>query len=101
VVAILVGGLKCQTQFWKGTTQGSLQQSLVEISFVVSEDFFFLSPFPKLCPAVTFSQQDGRHSAVAFLLKSALIQVSDYRLLRASGLFSHCELFENNLANLT
>jgi hypothetical protein len=31
VVAILVGGLKCQKQFWKGTTQGSFQLSLVEI----------------------------------------------------------------------
>jgi hypothetical protein len=28
----------------------------------------------------------GRHSAVALLLKAALIQVSDYRLLGASGL---------------
>ena len=27
VAAILVGGLKCWTQFWKGTTQGSFQQS--------------------------------------------------------------------------
>jgi hypothetical protein len=31
------------------------------------------------------SRQDGRHSAVALLLKAALIQVSDYRLLGASG----------------
>jgi hypothetical protein len=36
--AILVGGLKCQTQFWKRTTQGSFQQSLVEIGSVVSEE---------------------------------------------------------------
>jgi hypothetical protein len=43
-------------------------------------------PFPKLCPAVTLSHQDGHHSAVALLLKAALIQVSDYRLLGASGL---------------
>jgi hypothetical protein len=42
-------------------------------------------PLPKLCPAVTLSHQDGRHSSVALLLKAALIQVSDYRLLRASG----------------
>jgi hypothetical protein len=42
-------------------------------------------PFPKLCPAVMHSHQDGRHSAVALLLKAALIQVSDYRLLGASG----------------
>ena len=48
VVAILVGGLKCRTQFWKGTTQGSFQQSLVEIGSVVSERkifFKFHSPF--------------------------------------------------------
>jgi hypothetical protein len=43
-------------------------------------------PFPKLCLAVTLSRQDGRHSAVALLLKAALIQVSDYRLLGASAL---------------
>jgi hypothetical protein len=42
-------------------------------------------PFPKLCPAVRLSHQDGHHSAVALLLKAALIQVSDYRLLGASG----------------
>ena len=42
-------------------------------------------PFPKLCPAVALSHQDGRHSAVALLLKAALIQVSDYRLLGATG----------------
>jgi hypothetical protein len=40
----------------------------------------------KLCPAVALSHQDGRHSAVALLLKAALIKVSDYRLLGASGL---------------
>jgi hypothetical protein len=35
--------MKCRTQFWKGTTQGSLQQSLVEIGSVVSEEkIFFL-----------------------------------------------------------
>jgi hypothetical protein len=37
VAAILVRGMKCRTQFWKGTTQGSFQQSLVEIGSVVSE----------------------------------------------------------------
>jgi hypothetical protein len=42
-------------------------------------------PFPKLCPAVTLSHQDGHHSAVALLLKAAFIQLSDYRLLGASG----------------
>ena len=43
VAAILVGGLKCQTQIWKGTTQGLFQQSLVEIGSVVSEKIFFNS----------------------------------------------------------
>jgi hypothetical protein len=47
VAAILVRGLKCWTQYWKGTTQGSFQQSLVEIGSVVSEEIFlnFISPF--------------------------------------------------------
>jgi len=42
-------------------------------------------PLPKLCPAVALSRQDGRHSVVALLLKAALIQLSDYRFLGASG----------------
>ena len=41
VAAILVGGLKCRTQFWKGTTLGSFQQSLVEIGSVVTEEKIF------------------------------------------------------------
>jgi hypothetical protein len=46
VVAILVGVLKCRTQFWKRTTQESCRQSLVEIGSVVSEIFFnFIPPF--------------------------------------------------------
>jgi hypothetical protein len=48
VVAILVRGMKCRTQIWKGTTQGSSQQSLVEIGSVVSEEkmvFKFHPPF--------------------------------------------------------
>jgi hypothetical protein len=45
VVAISVGGLKCRPHFWKGTTQGSFQQSLV--------------PLPKLCLAISLSDQDG------------------------------------------
>ena len=48
-MAILVGGLKCQSQFWKGNTQGSFQQSLVEIvsdSSFRGEDFLKISsPF--------------------------------------------------------
>jgi hypothetical protein len=38
VAAILVGVLKCRTQFWKRTSQESFQQSLVEIGSVVSEE---------------------------------------------------------------
>ena len=45
-MAILVGGMKCRTQFWKGTTQGSFQQSLVEIGSVVSEEKIFLKFHP-------------------------------------------------------
>ena len=37
----MVDGLKWRTQFWKGTTQGPFQQSLVEIGSVVSEKIFF------------------------------------------------------------
>jgi hypothetical protein len=40
MASILVEGLKCWTQFWKGTTQRSFQQSLVEIGSVVSENIF-------------------------------------------------------------
>ena len=47
-------------------------------------------PFPKLCPAVALYHQDGCHSAVSLLLKAALVQVSDYRLLGASGCISTC-----------
>jgi hypothetical protein len=47
VAAILFGGLKCRTQFWKGTTQGSFQQSLNEIGSVVSEEkIFFINSSP-------------------------------------------------------
>ena len=46
-------------------------------------------PLPKLCPAIVLSHQDGRHSAVALLLKAALIQVSDYRILGASGFYEY------------
>ena len=47
MAAILVGGLKWRTQLWKGTTQESFQQSLVEIASVVAEKIFlnFISPF--------------------------------------------------------
>jgi UV DNA damage repair endonuclease len=47
VAAILVGGLKCRTQVWKGTTQESFQESLVEIGSVVSEEKIFFKFHPK------------------------------------------------------
>jgi hypothetical protein len=46
MAAILVGGMKCQTQIWKGTTKGSFQQSLVEIGSVVSEEKILLKFHP-------------------------------------------------------
>jgi UV DNA damage repair endonuclease len=46
VAATLVGGMKCRTQFWKGTTQGSFQRSLVEIGSVVSEEKILLKFHP-------------------------------------------------------
>jgi hypothetical protein len=41
MAAILDTGRRWQTQFWKGTTQGSFQQSLVGIGTVVSEEKIF------------------------------------------------------------
>ena len=52
VAAILVGVLKCRTQFRKRTTQESFQQSLVEIGSVVLEEKIFLTfhpPFFLIC----------------------------------------------------
>jgi hypothetical protein len=43
------------------------------------------SKFGSNCATGSRQDEDGRHSAVALLLKAALIQVSDYRLLGASG----------------
>ena len=46
VGVILIEGPNRQTHFWKRTTQESFQQSLVEISPVVSEEDFFLNFIP-------------------------------------------------------
>jgi hypothetical protein len=62
VAAILVEGLKCRTQFWKGTTQGSFQQSLVEIGSVVSEEkifFPFHPPFFYVLPGGHLGWKSG------------------------------------------
>jgi hypothetical protein len=63
VAAILVGDLKCRTHFWKGTIQGSFQQSLVEIGSVVSEEifFYFHPPFSNFSlVAFLFGSRDHR-----------------------------------------
>jgi hypothetical protein len=65
----LVRGWDHQTQFGRGPSND-----------------YFIKVWLKLCLAVALSHQDGHHSAVALLLKAALIQVSDYRLLGASGI---------------
>jgi hypothetical protein len=52
MAAILDTGRRWRTQFWKGTTQGSFQQSLVEIGSVVSEEKIFEKfhpPFFLIC----------------------------------------------------
>ena len=46
MVAILDTGRHWRTQLWKGTTQGSFQQSLVEIDSVVSEEKIFFNFIP-------------------------------------------------------
>jgi hypothetical protein len=46
MAAILDTGRRWWTQFWKGTTQGSFQQSLVEIGSVVSEKKIFFKFHP-------------------------------------------------------
>jgi hypothetical protein len=53
--------------------------------FKFNQIICFDGPLPKLGPAVVLSNQDGCRSAVALLLKAALIQVSYYRLLGDSG----------------
>ena len=64
VVAISVGGLKCRIQFWKGTTQGSSLQSLVEIGSVVSEENIFFNFIPLFSisslAAILVESQDHR-----------------------------------------
>jgi hypothetical protein len=52
-------------------------------------------PFPKLCPAVALSHQDGRHSAVALLLKAALIQVSDLKNIQIKTII--WDIYNNNI----
>jgi hypothetical protein len=46
MAAILDTGRHWRSQFSKGTTQGSFQQSLVEIGSVISEEKIFLNFIP-------------------------------------------------------
>jgi hypothetical protein len=58
----------------------------IDVSLIcIQSELLLDGPLPKLCPVVVLSPQDGCRSAVALLLKTTLIQVSDYRLLGASG----------------
>jgi hypothetical protein len=52
VAAILVGGLKCWTQIWKGATQGTFHQSLDAIGPMVSDEKIKMRKF---------TTYDGRH----------------------------------------
>jgi hypothetical protein len=61
------------------------QETLKKVS--IDEIATTVKSLKKWCPAVALSRQDGHNSAVALLLKAALIQVSDYRLLGASVFF--------------
>ena len=42
MAAIFEGGQTCLTLFWKGTTQGSFHQSLVQNGYVVSEELMIM-----------------------------------------------------------
>ena len=91
VAAILVGGMKCRTQFWKGTTQGSFQQSLVEIGSVVSEQkillifhppfFLFLAWRPSWLEVGITGQNFGRGPSKDHSTK-VLLQLAQWFLRR-------------------
>jgi hypothetical protein len=70
---------------WINTNCDTMNQIFIYRLVLVRFEKFKFSMFFEniLCPP---PRQDCRHSAVALLLKEALIQVSDYRLLGASGL---------------
>jgi hypothetical protein len=67
----LVRGRDHQTQIWFSGFRGE------------DLNVIFYQNMPRYKSAVALSRQDGRHSAVALLLKAALIQMSDYKLLGA------------------
>ena len=91
VAAISVGGMKCQTQFWKGTTQGLFQQSLVEIGSVVSEEknllkfhppfFLFLAWWPSWLEVGITRHNFGRGPSKDHSIK-VLLQLAQWFLRR-------------------
>ena len=90
VAAILVRGMKCQTQFWKGTTQGSSQQSLVEIGSVVSEENIFFKFHPLFSifslAAILVGSRDHRtqfwKGAIQGLFHQSLVAIGQWFLRR-------------------
>jgi hypothetical protein len=50
-------------------------------------------PLPKWCPAVALSHQDGRHSAVALLLKSAF-EFHYYRSVQIAVILLNMKILE-------
>jgi hypothetical protein len=103
VAAILVGGLKCRTQFWKGTTQESFQQSLVEIGSVVSEKIFlkFHPPFFLICLIGQNQQKFKVHKKSRNICKKKkliimLIQITFWLKIEQFWPFEEIPIFSNS-----
>ena len=84
MVAILDTGRRWWTQFWKGTTQGSFQQTLVEIGSVVSEEeiffnfiplFLFLAWWPSWLEVGITGQNFGRGPSIQRLFHQSLVAI--------------------------
>ena len=75
MAAILDIGRHWRTQFWKGTTQGTFQQSLVEIGSVVSEEKIFLisSPLFLICIIGQNRQKFKVHKNPVIYVKKLII----------------------------
>ena len=74
MAAILDKGRRWRTQFWKATTQGSFQQSLVEIGSVVSEEkvfFNFILLFSNLHNRSKSAKVQSSYKIPYYMLKSS------------------------------
>jgi hypothetical protein len=69
VAVILVGSLDHRTQLWKAATQGSFQQSLVEIGSVVLEEKIFIK-------FNTSSESSGRSAPRTFSKYIEIVSLS-------------------------